>query len=64
MPLTLFTEDSHTGNTLILGPDETAILPVSVFLKVMHAHMRGEVTTDFRILVHFDSLAKFKGYMN
>ena len=51
---------SHTENNLI---DKTIILPDSVLLKVMYAHTRAEIITDFCVSVNFDSFTKLEGYM-
>ena len=47
----------------VLGPDETIILPDSVLLKVMHAHPRAEIITNFCVSRNFDSFAELEGYM-
>ena len=47
----------------VLGPDETISLPDSVLLKVMHAHPRAEIITNFCISRNFDSFAELEGYI-
>ena len=40
----------------VLGPDKAIILPDSVLLKVMHAHTRAEIITDFCVSRSFAEL--------
>ena len=47
----------------VLGADKKIILPDSLFLKVLHAHTRAEVITDFCVSRQFDSFAELEGYM-
>ena len=46
----------------VLGADERIILPDSLLFKVLHAHTRAEVITDFYVSRQFDSFAELKGY--
>ena len=46
-----------------MGADKKIILPDSLLLKVLHAHTRAEVITDFCVPRQFDSFAKLEGYM-
>ena len=47
----------------VLGPDKTIVLPDSVLLKVLHAHTRAEIITDFSVSKRFDSFAELEWYM-
>ena len=45
----------------VLGADKKIISPDSLLLKVLHAHNRAEVITDFCVSRQFDSLPSLKG---
>ena len=44
----------------VLGADKGIILPDSLLLKVLHAHTRAEVITDFCVSRQFDSFAELE----
>ena len=48
---------------LVLGADKGIILPDSLLLKVLHAHTRAEVITDFCVSRWFDSFAELEWYL-
>ena len=47
----------------VLGADKGIILPDSLLLKVLHAHTRAEVITDFCVSRQFDSFAEREWYL-
>ena len=47
----------------VLGADKGIILPDSLLLKVLHAHTRAEVITDFCVSRKFDSFAELEWYL-
>ena len=47
----------------VLGADKGIILPDSLLLKVLHAHTRAEVITDFCVSRRFDSFAELEWYL-
>ena len=46
-----------------MGADKGIILPDSLLLKVLHAHTRAEVITDFYVSSQFDSFAELEWYL-
>ena len=47
----------------VLGADKGIILPDTLLLKVLHAHTRAEVITDFCVSRQFDSFAELEWYL-
>ena len=59
----LFSHRKQLDFGSVLGADKRFILPDSLLLKVLHAHTRAKVFTDFCVSRQFDSFAKLEGYM-
>ena len=47
----------------VLGADKGIILPDSLLLKILHAHTRAEVITNFCVSRRFDSFAELEWYL-
>ena len=47
----------------VLGADKGIIWPDSLLLKVLHAHTRAEIITDFCVSRQFDSFAELEWYL-